>query len=74
MYFTSPSRTARPKRRTPAPLTTERITTMISDFLNEFAAGSSGVITTGSDVIDLFAGLPAQLVNLFAGALEGIGS
>ena len=47
---------------------------MISDFLNEFAAGSSGVITTGSDVIDLFAGLPAQLVNLFAGALEGIGS
>ena len=47
---------------------------MISNFLNQLAAGSSGVITTGSDVIDLFAGVPAQLIELFAGALEGIGS
>ncbi|MGX1769855.1 hypothetical protein ACWIE7_16370 [Dietzia sp. NPDC055343] len=47
---------------------------MISGFLDKIAAGSTGVVTTGSDVVDLFAGLPAQLIGLFSGALEGIGS
>ena len=74
MYFTSPSRTAiRTQRRTPAPLTTERITTMISDIIGQLATGSSA-FDTGSAVANGGFDLIGTVLTAFEGLLTSFGS
>lgn len=48
---------------------------MISDFLNNVAAGSTTATPDfGSATVDLAAGFPAQVIRFFAGLVETLGS
>ena len=47
----------------------------ISTIIRNIAAGSAQATpNTGSDAIDMFAGVPSDLLGYFAGLVKGLGS